>query len=79
MNNLDDDAPTQRRSIRLRGHDYASPGAYYVTIWTHGRQELFGHIEDGSMIRNTYGDVIAGRAGNGWRATSKESVSMSGS
>jgi len=30
-----------RRSIRLRGYDYALPGAYFVTIATHGRQLLF--------------------------------------
>jgi REP-associated tyrosine transposase len=30
-----------RRSIRLRGYDYAQPGAYFVTICTQGRQRLF--------------------------------------
>jgi REP element-mobilizing transposase RayT len=31
----------QRRSIRLPGHDYASAGAYFVTICTHQRELLF--------------------------------------
>jgi len=30
-----------RRSIRLRGYDYGQPGAYFVTIVTHGRELLF--------------------------------------
>ena len=31
----------QRRSIRLKGWDYASAGLYFVTICTHNRQNLF--------------------------------------
>jgi REP-associated tyrosine transposase len=30
-----------RRSIRLPGYDYAQPGAYFVTICTHGGECLF--------------------------------------
>ena len=30
-----------RRSIRLRGYDYAQAGAYFVTICTHERTMLF--------------------------------------
>lgn len=30
-----------RRSIRLKGYDYAQPGAYFVTIATHDREALF--------------------------------------
>jgi len=30
-----------RRSIRLKGHDYAQAGAYFVTICTHQRQLFF--------------------------------------
>ncbi|MCG2768159.1 MAG: transposase [Chloroflexota bacterium] len=30
-----------RRSIRLKGYDYTLPGAYFVTIVTHGRELLF--------------------------------------
>ncbi len=36
-----------RRSIRLREYDYASPGAYFVTIATHDRECLF----DGDVFR----------------------------
>jgi len=38
-----------RRSIRLRGYDYSSAGAYFVTICTQGREYLFGDITDGAM------------------------------
>ena len=31
-----------RRSIRLPGYDYASAGAYFVTVCTYGRECLFG-------------------------------------
>ncbi len=31
----------QRRSIRLKGWDYRSPGLYFVTICTYGRKNLF--------------------------------------
>jgi len=38
-----------RRSIRLNGHDYTQPGAYFVTICTRERECLFGGIVDGEM------------------------------
>jgi REP element-mobilizing transposase RayT len=47
-----------RRSIRLRGYDYARPGAYFVTICTQDRQCLFGEIRDGQMIVNDIGQMI---------------------
>jgi len=46
-----------RRSIRLRGHDYASPGAYFVTICTQDRQCLFGDVVGGDMQLNDGGRV----------------------
>jgi REP element-mobilizing transposase RayT len=46
-----------RRSIRLKNYDYASSGAYFVTIVTHGRQCLFGQIVDGKMRLNEWGAI----------------------
>ena len=46
-----------RRSIRLRGHDYSSPGAYFITICTHDRLPLFGQVNDGKMVVNEYGEI----------------------
>ena len=34
----------QRRSIRLKGYDYARNGAYFVTLCAHQRECLFGEI-----------------------------------
>jgi len=46
-----------RRSTRLKGYDYASPGWYFVTICTHNRACLFGQINDGKMILNKSGRI----------------------
>src|SRR5258708_5374816 len=48
-----------RRSIRLDGYDYAQEGAYFITICTHHREELFGEVQDGAMILNAYGQRVA--------------------
>lgn len=47
-----------RRSIRLKGYDYASEGPYFVTIVVQGRQCLFGEIVDGKMHLNQCGVII---------------------
>lgn len=47
-----------RRSLRLKGYDYSSPGAYFITICTHQRECLFGEIVDGEMQLNPLGHVV---------------------
>jgi len=47
-----------RRSIRLQGYDYSQAGAYFVTICTHGKECLFGGMENGAMVLNEYGCVV---------------------
>ena len=47
-----------RRSIRLKGYDYANSGAYFVTIVTQGRACLFGEIVNGATRLNDAGSVI---------------------
>jgi len=44
-----DSTKHHRRSIRLKGYDYASEGAYFITIVTQGRECLFGEIVGGEM------------------------------
>ena len=44
-----------RRSIRLQGYDYASPGGYFLTIVSHQRENLFGEILNGDMHLNKFG------------------------
>jgi REP element-mobilizing transposase RayT len=52
-----------RRSIRLKGYDYAHPGAYFITLCTHERAHLFGTVVNGEMRLNEAGRV----AEQGWR------------
>jgi REP element-mobilizing transposase RayT len=44
-----------RRSIRLKGWDYASPGWYFVTLCTRNRECLFGDIANENMLLNDAG------------------------
>jgi REP element-mobilizing transposase RayT len=44
--------------LRLPHHDYASPGAYFVTVCTHERRCLFGDIRDDAMHPNEMGQTI---------------------
>jgi len=48
-----------RKSIRLRGYDYASAGAYFITICTHQRQCLFGEVINSIMQLSSYGTIAA--------------------
>lgn len=47
-----------RRSIRLRGYDYAGGGAYFVTICTQDKGFLFGEIVEGNMILTEEGSIV---------------------
>ena len=47
-----------RRSIRLKGYDYAQEGAYYVTIVTWRREFLFGEIVNGEIMLSRYGEIV---------------------
>ena len=45
----------QRKSIRLREHDYSQAGAYFITIVTHQRENIFGEIVDEVVVLNDCG------------------------
>jgi len=47
-----------RRSIRLKGYDYAQAGAYFVTLCTQGRSFLFGEIAAHEMQANEAGAMV---------------------
>jgi REP element-mobilizing transposase RayT len=47
-----------RRSIRLRGFDYASAGAYFVTVCAQNRDCLFGTIDAGRVQLNAAGRMV---------------------
>ena len=44
-------------SARLSGWDYSSPGYYFLTVCTHNRECLFGHIADNKMHLNEFGII----------------------
>ncbi|MEQ8672838.1 MAG: transposase [Aggregatilineales bacterium] len=48
----------QRKLPRLKDFDYASEGAYFVTICTQNRLPLFGIIEEDQMHPNDAGKMI---------------------
>lgn len=48
-----------RRSIRLKGYDYAQVGAYFVTLCAEDRECLFGDIVAGEMRLNDFGEMVA--------------------
>ncbi|MCX6145219.1 MAG: hypothetical protein NTZ35_18600, partial [Ignavibacteriales bacterium] len=49
-----------RKEIRLKGFDYSSPGEYFVTICTKGREDLFGKIADDGIVLNSIGAIAVG-------------------
>lgn len=46
-----------RRSIRLKGYDYAQAGLYFITICCQDRVCRFGDVVNGEMILNEYGQI----------------------
>ena len=49
----------RRRSIRLKGYDYAQPGAYFITICGYQKKHWFGEIKNDVMIPNAFGRIAA--------------------
>ncbi|MCQ2208801.1 MAG: transposase [Paludibacteraceae bacterium] len=47
-----------RRSIRLRGYDYASANMYFITLCVKDFASIFGEIVNGEMILNDYGCIV---------------------
>jgi REP element-mobilizing transposase RayT len=47
-----------RRSIRLKGYDYASEGLYFVTMCVQNRECLFGEIKNDEMVLNDAGRMV---------------------
>ena len=47
-----------RRSIRLPGYDYRTPGAYFITICSWQRECLFGEVIDDTMQLSPYGKIV---------------------
>lgn len=45
-------------SIRLKNYHYSNDGLYFLTLCTHQRQYLFGHITDKKMVLNQLGQIV---------------------
>lgn len=53
---------TQYRGFRSNSHhikdyDYSQPGAYFITIATYKKTEIFGYIEEDRVILNNKGKI----------------------
>ena len=48
----------QRKQLRLRGCDYAFPGAYFVTICSAGKRPVFGSISGESIVLSPAGEIV---------------------
>lgn len=47
-----------RRSIRLRGYDYAQAGAYFVTICVQNHELIFGDVIGAEMRLSSFGHLV---------------------
>ena len=47
-----------RKQPRLTSFDYATPGAYFITICSHDKQVIFGNVRDGRVVLNTLGQLV---------------------
>ncbi len=48
----------RKNSLRLRGYDYSSVGAYFVTIVAWQREMLFGKIVGREVVLNEMGEIV---------------------
>lgn len=48
----------KRKLNHLSGHDYSQGGAYFITLFVHDHENVFGRIFNGEMILNEYGKIV---------------------
>ena len=48
----------KRKPNRLKNYDYSQNGAYFVTVCTKDRHEMFGEIINGQPVLNEYGLIV---------------------
>ena len=49
----------RRTSLRMPGRNYRQHGVYFVTIVVHGRIQLLGTVQHGSVVLSTIGQIVA--------------------
>ncbi len=47
-----------RRSIRLKGYDYSTPGAYFITALVKNRECILSQIRDGNVTLSVLGEIV---------------------
>jgi len=50
--------PKRKPSNRLPGYEYNRPGAYFIIICTHKRQNLFGALDENRVVLNNIGKIV---------------------
>lgn len=48
----------RRKSIGLKNYDYSQNGAYFITICTKNKKQIFGKIKNDKMILSEIGEMI---------------------
>ena len=48
----------RKQTPRLSGWNYSTPGAYFVTICTYGKEYLLGEIIDSTMHLSVAGEIV---------------------
>jgi putative transposase len=48
----------RKNSLRLEGYDYTQAGAYFITTTTHGRNPVFGKIENDVIALSPAGKIV---------------------
>jgi putative transposase len=48
----------QRHSLRLRGYDYATPGAYFVTVCVGDRLPMLDKLAKGEIVTSKAGGIV---------------------
>ena len=61
------DGSSLRKSPRLAGFDYATPGGYFITICTQDMELRFGAVEGGVLVPNEAGRMVASQ----WQANTE--------
>jgi REP element-mobilizing transposase RayT len=56
-NNKNNSNLYQRHSLRIKNYNYSLPGAYFVTICTYRKENIFGYITDGKIELNVLGKI----------------------
>lgn len=62
-----------RKSIRLKGYDYAQSGLYFMKIYFHRMIDRFAKVGNGEMELNEFGEI----AHDGWMRTPKKRDNVS--